>query len=441
MAPSGGLSIAFPASGATIDAHGTASGAGGVGAKAWRLGVVLIALVAAIVLLRSRSGERGAPTATGAPIMAVPPDSEFSGIVEVERRVGDYLLRVIHDTTSDERVFDLKLRGRRAWAVRAATIRLLRIGRDITGDGVPDVVVEQFSGGMHCCTQSTVLSLGSAVHDYGTINGADGEVEFEDAPRIESEKAADTVKSSQGTIFIEQLYIEYHPKLSWDIRLGRFLTPAGVWSIYHYPPYVPTQTSPIIYKVIFPKVSDGIQFKGSFTLRDSSIDTHLYVANGSGNPGALDRNEGKGIGARVNADLLTGLSAGLSYFGERDNEGTLKMSYGAHVLCNGSALRLQAEYQIRSNETDAASGFDDSGWYAQAEYDIGKWTLAARYDWYDPSSESPDDLWTRATAAVNYRFAHNVVGKIEVNRNWFDGLPTEDYSQAILGVAVAIGDL
>ena len=267
------------------------------------------------------------------------------------------------------------------------------------------------------------------------------EVEFEDAPRIESEKAADTVKSSQGTIFIEQLYIEYHPKLSWDIRLGRFLTPAGVWSIYHYPPYVPTQTSPIIYKVIFPKVSDGIQFKGSFTLRDSSIDTHLYVANGSGNPGALDRNEGKGIGARVNADLLTGLSAGLSYFGERDNEGTLKMSYGAHVLCNGSALRLQAEYQIRSNETDAASGFDDSGWYAQAEYDIGKWTLAARYDWYDPSSESPDDLWTRATAAVNYRFAHNVVGKIEVNRNWFDGLPTEDYSQAILGVAVAIGDL
>jgi len=151
-----------------------------VGAKAWRLGVVLIALVAAIVLLRSRSGERGAPTATGAPIMAVPPDSEFSGVVEVERRVGDYLLRVIHDTTGDERVFDLKLRGRRAWAVRAANIRLLRIGRDITGDGVPDVIVEQFSGGMHCCTQSTVLGLGSAVHDYGTINGADGEVEFED---------------------------------------------------------------------------------------------------------------------------------------------------------------------------------------------------------------------------------------------------------------------
>ncbi|MBI4948667.1 MAG: porin [Deltaproteobacteria bacterium] len=267
------------------------------------------------------------------------------------------------------------------------------------------------------------------------------EVEFEDAPRIESEKAADTVKSSQGTIFVEQLYIEYHPMLSWDIRLGRFLTPAGVWSIYHYPPYVPTQTSPIIYKEIFPKVSDGVQLKNSFSLRDSSIDTHLYVANGAGNPGALDRNESKGIGARLNADLLAGLSTGFSYFGERDNDGASRMSYGGHILFNRSALRLQAEYQIRSNETDAASGSDDSGWYAQAEYDIGKWTLAARYDWYDPSSESPDDLWTRATAAVNYRFAHNVVGKIEFNSNGFDDPSMDDYSQAILGVAVAIGDL
>lgn len=267
------------------------------------------------------------------------------------------------------------------------------------------------------------------------------EVEFEDAPRIESERATDDVKSSQGTIFVEQLYIEYHPKLSWDIRLGRFLTPAGIWSIYHYPPYVPTQTSPIIYKVIFPKVSDGVQLKNSFNLRDSALDTHLYIANGAGNPGALDRNEGKGIGARVNADLLTGLSAGLSYFGERDNEGILRMSYGAHVLFSRSALRLQAEYQTRSNEPDAASGFDDSGWYAQAEYDMSKWTLAARYDWYDPSSESSDDLWTRYTGAVNYRFAHNVIGKLEFNRNEFDDPSMDDYSQGILAIVVAIGDL
>lgn len=149
-------------------------------ARAVRLGLILIALGTAILVLRARSGERGTRTVTAAPIMAVPPDSEFAGVIAVERRVGEFLLRVYHDTTADERVFDLKLRGRRVFAARAANIRLLFVARDITGDGVPDVVVEQFSGGMHCCTQSTVLGLGPEFRDYGTIFGADGEVEFED---------------------------------------------------------------------------------------------------------------------------------------------------------------------------------------------------------------------------------------------------------------------
>lgn len=267
------------------------------------------------------------------------------------------------------------------------------------------------------------------------------EVEFEDAPRIESERSTDEVKSSQGTIFIEQMYIEYHPRLDWDLRLGRFLTPAGIWSIYHYPPYVPTQTAPIIYKVIFPEVSDGIQLRNSFSFKDSALDTQVYLANGSGNSGNGDRNESKGAGARVDADLLAGLSTGLSYYREEDNAGVLRNSYGAHLLYARSAFRLQAEYQARSNAPDSSPDFVDSGWYAQAEYDMGKWTLAARYDWYDPSSEADNDLWVRYTGAINYHFAHNVIGKIEFNRNEFDD-PSEDaYSQGIMAIAVAIGDL
>lgn len=148
--------------------------------RPWRVVAVALMVVGALAVLRSRSGERGAPLRTATPILAVPPDSEFAGVVETERRVGDWVLRVIHDTTANERVFDLRRRSRRAWAVRAANIRLLHVARDITGDGIPDVVVEQFSGGMHCCTQSTVLGLGPELKDYGTINGADGEVEFED---------------------------------------------------------------------------------------------------------------------------------------------------------------------------------------------------------------------------------------------------------------------
>ena len=59
------------------------------------------------------------------------------------------------------------------------------------------------------------------------------EIEYEDGPRIESNNATDTTSKSQGLIFVEQMYVQYHPHFDWDVRLGRFLTPYGYWSIYH----------------------------------------------------------------------------------------------------------------------------------------------------------------------------------------------------------------
>lgn len=265
------------------------------------------------------------------------------------------------------------------------------------------------------------------------------EIEFEDAPRIESDPATDTVAKSQGTIFVEQMYIEYHPTAKWDVRIGRFLTPAGIWSIYHYPPYVPTQTAPLIYKVIFPEVSDGVLLRNSFNVADSVLDTHLYVANGTGNPGKTDRNQNKAAGARVNLDIQNGFSMGVSFMGEKDNQDIRRTSYGAHLLYNYSNLRFQAEFALRRNNT--AGGFNDKGAYAQLSYDINDWTLAGRADWYDLNDKTPDNARFRCTGAVNYHFAHNVVGKVEYNRNEFNDPSIKDYNEVIMAVVVAIGDL
>jgi hypothetical protein len=47
--------------------------------------------------------------------------------------------------------------------------------RDLTGNGVPDVIVGQYSGGSHCCTVATILELGKdAVTPIGRIDGIDG---------------------------------------------------------------------------------------------------------------------------------------------------------------------------------------------------------------------------------------------------------------------------
>ncbi len=47
--------------------------------------------------------------------------------------------------------------------------------RDLTGDGRPDVLLGQYSGGDHCCTTVTVLELGKGnIKVIGRIQGIDG---------------------------------------------------------------------------------------------------------------------------------------------------------------------------------------------------------------------------------------------------------------------------
>jgi len=47
--------------------------------------------------------------------------------------------------------------------------------RDLTGDGTPDIIVAQFSGGHNCCTVASILELGKdAVKPIGRIEGIDG---------------------------------------------------------------------------------------------------------------------------------------------------------------------------------------------------------------------------------------------------------------------------
>ncbi|MBE9527727.1 MAG: hypothetical protein IME99_00650 [Proteobacteria bacterium] len=270
------------------------------------------------------------------------------------------------------------------------------------------------------------------------------EIEYEDAPLFRANTGADTVNTAQGDVYVEQMYVEYRRSLDLDFRVGRVLTPAGIWSIYHYPPYVPTQSNPIMYKLLFPKVSDGLQVRKSFTINDSPLDTHLYVANGAGNPGRLDRNGNKAIGGRINysIDLLDGLDLGGSFYGERDNDDIRRATYGAHLLLNLDRLSLQSEYAVRHNSPPGSgTDYDDKGLYAQLTYHKDRWGFTGRYDWFDENNTLSTGDRYRYTGAVNYNIAHNLVGKAELSRNNFDDPATDDYNELIFAIVVAIGDL
>jgi len=141
------------------------------------------AVLGIAAFLASRAGERGTlrpDVPVARPIRVLPPDSSFTGVLMTQHRVGEYQLRLLRDSVEGDVIVDVALNGHRVFAARATDARFESVGRDVTGDRVPDVVVYQFSGGMHCCTQASVLSLGTAFAIAGTIDGADGDVEFED---------------------------------------------------------------------------------------------------------------------------------------------------------------------------------------------------------------------------------------------------------------------
>lgn len=145
-------------------------------------GAAVLAL-AALSLLTWRAParirpRRGVPTARA--IRVLPPDSVIAGPVLEEHRIGAYLIRLVADSAARERIVDIKQNNHRVFAARAADARLEFVGKDVTGDHVPDLVVQAFSGGMHCCTQATILSFGPQLTTVATIEGADGDVEFDD---------------------------------------------------------------------------------------------------------------------------------------------------------------------------------------------------------------------------------------------------------------------
>jgi hypothetical protein len=56
--------------------------------------------------------------------------------------------------------------------------------RDLTGDGVPEVVVSSYSGGMHCCTTHWIVTLAAdGPRPVARLDAADGQAEIADLDR------------------------------------------------------------------------------------------------------------------------------------------------------------------------------------------------------------------------------------------------------------------
>jgi hypothetical protein len=148
-----------------------------------RIALATAAVLGIAAIIARRVGEKGSPSPpepTAKAIRVLPPDSVIAGPVLEEHTVGAYRIRLLADSAARERIVDITRNGHRVFAIRAADARLENVGTDLTGERTPDLVIQAFSGGMHCCSQATVLALGPTLRTLGTIDGADGDITFED---------------------------------------------------------------------------------------------------------------------------------------------------------------------------------------------------------------------------------------------------------------------
>jgi hypothetical protein len=251
------------------------------------------------------------------------------------------------------------------------------------------------------------------------------ETEWEDAPYVSGDPGSSVTRS--GTIFIEALNFDYQWRPDTSMRVGRFFTPAGIWSVDHYPPFVLTQMRPQHIREIFPQLVDGAAISGLHAVGSAFVGYDLYIGNGETGTfnGHSDENTTKAAGLKVNVALPIAqqFDVGATLYHDKlaasaDPNESKKDAYGAHAKIRQGAFVLQAEYADGKYEPTVSPAtnlpYHKKGYYAQFSYDINKWTLGYRYDYFDPNTTSVASSATKINSAiVNYHVNRNVVLKWE----------------------------
>jgi hypothetical protein len=243
------------------------------------------------------------------------------------------------------------------------------------------------------------------------------ETEWEDAPYASG--------TTQGTIFVEALNFDYQWRPETSMRVGRFFTPAGIWSVDHYPPFVLTQQRPQHIREIFPQLVDGAAISGQHAAGSAFVSYDFYVGNGEtpnfdGN-GDSNATTAAGLRANVALPIAQQFDVGATFYHDKlaavlTQVEAKKDAYGAHTKIRQGAFGLQAEYANGKYQPTAIPGtsYHKKGYYAQFSYDINKWTLGYRYDFFDSNTASIPSSATKINSAiVNYHVNKNVVMKLE----------------------------
>jgi hypothetical protein len=103
--------------------------------------------------------------------------------IKEERTVGPYTVRQWHDQSSDMPWGDIatiSVLGRPQIQMTMTSAIGDTTGKDLTGDGVPDIEIQTWSGGAHCCFGTTLYQAGATLTKLLDYEGNNCAGNFED---------------------------------------------------------------------------------------------------------------------------------------------------------------------------------------------------------------------------------------------------------------------
>lgn len=243
-----------------------------------------------------------------------------------------------------------------------------------------------------------------------------GEIEFEDAPRIEGDD-----NTSTGKLFVERIYIQYDINSQLKVRVGRDFTHSTIYSDNHYPSFVLNQLRPLLERKMFPQITDGIELMGNFNMEETSMDYVAYYGNGNEAQAHNDVNPQDLYGIRIRVSLpyfrLTRFSFALAdgYTSDQKVSGDyekVSLAMGLEEKINDFSFIAQYAY----SEITEEKKIKRDGFYLRASHKIGNFTPWLFYEEYDDSSIDNIAVVKRASVGIEYKVNERFKVKLEQYR-------------------------
>lgn len=344
-----------------------------------------------------------------------------------------------------------------AWVAFACTLMLTRDGSS-----------QEFIGPHGYLTFEAEISNKDSVGERGTFDlhhlNIIGNFLLDSKTRvfgeIEWEHGIDTEAEGQngkgiGFVRVERAWFEVVLSDQLAFRLGKFLTPYGIYNEIHdaAPAYDTSILPTSIYgqhenpfgqqQRFYAKFSIGIQALGKLEFGGLGLDYQAFVSNGRGSkPFEQDDNGNKGIGFRLESDIAAaGLKLGYSLYTDRNGlaNNTRQTSHAWDVRFEHKRWRLSGEVALSRLGRGKAAAHDqvaNAGYGELAYHLFRRQTVLVRYDIFDADRRRSGDLEKDLTLGMSIQASQKVVVKSEVHFLHAENAARQDFVLAIASLAV-----